>query len=93
MQSEINMDVKTAVTVARSYLGEVFPESSTNLQLEEVEFIPSSGGWLITLSYLKPGHSSIIGALAAELHPREYKVVHIDADGTPLSIKMRRDVA
>jgi hypothetical protein len=83
------MDVKQAVTVATRYFHELFPSYTENLELEEVEFLPGDGSWLVTLGYDKPAPSRPLLALVQPAE-RHYKVVHVDASGEPLSIRMRQ---
>ena len=85
------MDVKQAVAIATTYFQTVFPNYTRNLALEEVEFLPQNESWLVTLGYDKerqvpPG---VLRSLVPQNWERDYKVVHVDANGAPLSVKMR----
>jgi hypothetical protein len=85
------MDVKQAVAIATTYFRSVFPDYTRNLELEEVEFLPHNESWLITLGYdkEKPEPTGVLRSFGQQSWERDYKVVHVDAKGTPLSVKMR----
>jgi hypothetical protein len=85
------MDVKQAVAIATTYFSTVFPNCMRNLELEEVEFLPHNESWLVTLGYdkEKPEPTGVLRNFGQQPYERDYKVVHVDAKGTPLSVKMR----
>jgi|GEM_PF-5524596 len=83
------MDVKQAVAVAMRYFHELFPNYTQNLELEEVEFVPSDQSWRVTLGYDRQDLSRPFLNLVQPAE-RHYKVVHVNANGEPLSIRMRQ---
>lgn len=93
------MDVKQAVTAAKSYVAEVFSEETiTPPTLEEVEYDESGDAWNVTVGFFRPAQNpnlpSIGQALAAigklYTEKKEFKVVRIsNGDGKPLAIKNR----
>lgn len=80
------MDVKQAVGIANAYLADLFPTGGA-AQLEEVERL-ENGGWQVTFSY-EPPLPDPLGIGITRAPSRVYKVVTVDSDGTPLSVKMR----
>lgn len=86
------MDVKEAITTAKSYVKELYAEEEvTSIGLEEVKFIPKTGNWLVTLSFSRASNSpktraadvlEKLGALQ-----RILKVITISKDGSVLSMK------
>jgi hypothetical protein len=94
------MDVRSAVTAAKKFLGEIFTdEQICNVRLEEVEHDDSSNNWLITLGFnrILPIRQGLISAIGVNiepiLEPREYKVVRIsDPGGQLVSIKNRESI-
>lgn len=93
------MDVKQAVTVAKSYVADVFSgETISPPTLEEVEFDESSDAWNVTVGFFRLGRNltaTDIGRQLAGLgniygDTKEFKVVRIsNGDGKPLAIKNR----
>lgn len=91
MAPQTALDVKQAVSTACAYLSDLFPAGDT-LLLEEVEVL-EDGGWSVTLSYESPIPDPY-GLNPSQFHSvvggkRVYKVITLDASGTPLSVKMR----
>ena len=89
------MDVKEAVSVAKTYVAEIYTdEAIEHLGLEEVDFDDSSDYWNVTIGFARPWNR-----LAPPAHPlspasraaaRSYKVVRIDDDtGEVKSLKDR----
>jgi len=95
------MEVKTAVHTALQYVKEVFEEEKlSNLGLEEVEFVPERGEWLVTVGFSRPwdfprekvSDWQLPVAVPTYKRPpdRDYKVVHVDdLQGQVLAIKNR----
>lgn len=84
------MDVKQAVYIAQAYVKDLFPNSE-HLRLEEVEpREDGTEGWRVTLSF-EPNDDADYALKRAIGHQiqRVYKVVTLDASGTPFSIKIR----
>lgn len=88
------MDVKEAVSMAKSYVTDVFAEEAiTHVGLEEVVFDEQSGDWKVTIGF-SPNWNQI-NALTAVLgagrpHDRSYKVVRIrDRDSRIISLTDR----
>jgi hypothetical protein len=85
------MDVKQAVTTAKSHVIDVFQnEGITTPTLEEVEFDDSQGVWSITVGFFRrepeEGGPSLMGFVSGLR--KQYKVVRIlDDDGRPVSIR------
>jgi len=89
------MDVKEAIAAAKRYINEIYAdEQVTNLGLEEVEHVPGSGNWEITLAFSRPWNTARtraqeilenLGGVSAL--KRSYKVITIADDGTVLSMK------
>jgi hypothetical protein len=86
------MDAKAAAQTALDYVKELFEyEKLSNLGLEEVQYLPESKEWLITVGFSRPwDYPPEDGWLTPTQPVRDYKVVHID-DGTGqvLAIKNR----
>lgn len=88
------MNVKEAVSRAKSYVSELFEdEAPRNLGLEEVELDHSSNEWIVTVGFSRPWDEPK-GALAvlanSPMTRRVYKVVRI-SNGTSeiISVKNR----
>jgi len=91
------MDVKEAITAAKTYLSDVYAEEQvTNLGLEEVEHMPADGKWVITLAFSRPWNTprtraqevlENLGAVSGLR--RTYKVITLAEDGTVVSMKNR----
>ena len=83
------MDVKEAVSAAKSYLADLLSEEDvTNVGLEEIE--RSGSVWHITLGFSRPWDYQRAGAWRAEPRPplRSYKVFRVDdASGEVISVK------
>jgi hypothetical protein len=91
------VDVKEAIATAKSYVKEIYAdEDVTNLGLEEVEHVPPSGNWVVTLGFSRPWNTprtraqEVLENLGA-VSPlkRSFKVLTIAEDGTVLSMKNR----
>ena len=89
------MDVKTAVQLAKTYVGDLFSnEGLSNLGLEEVEFEESRRVWNVTLGFSRPWDRSpnALAAFAQGSPLRSYKVVRIDdASARVISVKNREN--
>ena len=88
------MDVKQAVSIAKSHLIDLFSdEGIINLGLEEVELDTSTNTWKITLGFSRPWDhkNTLVAALGNDGRPnRSYKVVRIsDDDGSVMSLTDR----
>jgi uncharacterized protein YdeI (YjbR/CyaY-like superfamily) len=91
------MDVKEAIAAAKKYVNEVYAEEQvTNLGLEEVEHLPASGNWVVTLGFSRPWNTprtraqeilENLGAMGSL--KRSYKVITMAEDGTVLSMRNR----
>jgi hypothetical protein len=80
------VDIKTAVSVAKAFLAELFPDKAKDILLEEVERVGDN--WLITLSF--PGRDVTLFGTPLPSQAREYKTVEVDATtGKPKSVKIR----
>lgn len=89
------MDVKDAITKAKTYVAEVFDaESPRNIGLEEIRFDDLRNIWLITVGFSRPWDSpkALVTALGRDLDlKRTYKVVHLkDDDGRVVSVTDRK---
>ncbi|HPH65304.1 MAG TPA: hypothetical protein PLF40_06150 [Kofleriaceae bacterium] len=86
------MNVKEAVTAAKSYILEIFAgEQVTNLGLEEVEFDEHRNVWLVTIGFSRPWDAppNLLGMVASN-PKRTYKTVQISGEsGAHFSIKNR----
>lgn len=78
------MDVKEAVSVAKSYLTQIYlGEEILDVGLEEVEFDELSDQWSVTIGFARPWDRSV-SPLGFPLSPanraaaRSYKVLRID---------------
>jgi hypothetical protein len=97
------MNDNEAIAAAKKYVGAIYAdEPVTNLGLEEIEYVRSSGTWLVTLSFSRPWNTPRTRAQeilenmgASSSLKRSYKVVTIADDGTVLSMKnwVRTDAA
>ena len=97
------MEVKEAVRTAINYVKEVFAdETLSNLGLEEVEYVPESNEWLVTVGFSRPwdyprkdsawqAWQTALTVPSYKPPPeRDYKVVHIDdTKGQVSAIKNR----
>jgi hypothetical protein len=91
------VDVKEAVTAAKSHLADLFEgEKVMNLGLEEVEFDEEHREWRVTVGFSRPWDrepNPALGSLADVLTPmrqlaRDYKIVRLrDSDGRVLAVK------
>jgi hypothetical protein len=89
------MDVKEAVDLAKKHLADLFSkEGIINLGLEEVEYDDALEQWRVTLGFSRAWDHQ--GTLSAVLIPpgltRTYKIVVIDKEGRPISVKNRETV-
>jgi len=92
------VEVRDAVKRAKDYIAEVLAdEQITNLGLEETEYDPGNGRWIITLGFSRPW--STPGTRAQEVLEqlgaisslrRSYKVITVSDDGQVLSMKNRQ---
>jgi hypothetical protein len=88
------MNVKSAVAVAKQHVADLFgPEDVVNLALEEVEYDDTKDQWRITVGFTRSWEHDLAGGPFADfaVNPlrRTYKVVIVDKDGKPLSVKNR----
>ncbi len=83
----MSVDIKEAVARAESYLVGLFPVQG-EVELEEVEPNPTSSGWRITFSYDR-AEPDPLSAFFPHPKKRIYKVVSVNGDGQPESVKMR----
>ena len=86
------MDVKEAVELAKKHIANLFSnEGITNLGLEEVEYDDARDQWRITLGFSRAWDQQgfVVTALGPAAIKRTYKVVLIDKEGRPLSVKNR----
>ena len=89
------MNVKEAVSIAKSYLAQLYlGEEITDVGLEEVEFDEVSDQWSVTIGFARPWDTRTL--LTAALSPasraaaRSYKVLRIDdSSGEVKSLKDR----
>jgi hypothetical protein len=91
--------VNHAVSVAVTFLDQMFGKEIANVRLEEVD-LSDDGLWHVTLSFVRRSvpenttttpESSVIRDLRDEVKPREYKVIAISAeDGKFRSMKIRQ---
>jgi len=87
------MDVKEAVKSAIKHVSELFELSeSSNVGLEEVEYISHPSGWNITVGFSRAWDHQRqgIGATLQPMQPkRQYRVVSILETGEIKSVKIR----
>lgn len=89
------MDVREAITVAKTYVAEVFAdERAQNVGLEEVEYDEAARAWNVTIGFSRPWDFPVTlsGIVSANRNPirRTYKTVRIsDEDGKIVSVKNR----
>jgi hypothetical protein len=91
------MDTKEAIAAAKKYVAEVYAdEQATNVGLEEIEYIPAAGKWVITLAFSRPWNTprtrarevlENLGGVSAL--KRSHKVITMSDDGTVLSMRNR----
>ena len=89
------MDVKEAISKAKSYVAEVFDdEGPKNIGLEEIRFDDAADTWLITVGFSRKWDNpkTFVTALGQDIDlKRTYKVVRIrDKDGEIVSIDNRK---
>ena len=93
------MQVKEAVTAAKSYVADLFSDEKVmNIGLEEVEFDEGARVWNITVGFSRPwddeerpliSHINGWGQLIKPMR-RDYKIVRISDEGQRvLSVKSR----
>lgn len=95
------MDVKEAIAAAKNYVQEVYTdEPVTNLGLEEVEYVPETSTWQITVAFSRPWNTprsraqEILDNLGAVSSlKRSYKVITMTEDGSVLSMSNRAKMA
>ena len=91
------MDVRQAVSTAKSYIGELFAsEDIAELGLEEVSLDESSGEWRVTVGFSRPwerdltGFSDFMKTVKPFPSRRAYKIVRIsDKTGSVLAVQNR----
>jgi hypothetical protein len=94
------MDVKQAVSTAKSYVGELFAsEDISELGLEEVSLDESSGEWRVTVGFARPWEKAAekeAMSASAWFGPkpipprRSYKIVRIsDKTGSIVAVQNR----
>ena len=85
----MSFDVKQAVTIAGSYLNDLFPTNGKT-QLEEVEHDLHDDLWKVTFSYEDPNADPLgVRRYSGQPFQRVYKVVTVDSRGLVTSVKMR----
>lgn len=89
------MDVKEAVSRAKSYVSDMFAdEGLRNLGLEEIRYDDGKDLWLITVGFSRAWDAAkpLVTAIGRDLDlKRTYKVVHIKSDdGAVVSVTDRR---
>lgn len=90
------MNVKEAVSIAKSYVADLFgPEGAENIGLEEVEPDLSNGDWVVTIGFNRPwDRSSPLFASVGAAPRRTYKIVRISAgDEKVTSVRNRETKA
>ena len=94
------MDIKQAVSTAKTYVASVFQEEGITFPtLEEIEFDEMTASWKVTVGFQRPAttQSEMLSAAFAGLaipdrysQHKQYKIVSIrDDTGEPISIKNR----
>lgn len=86
------MNVKDAVSVAKSYVADLFgPEGAENVGLEEVEPDHENGQWVVTIGFSRPwDRANPIFASVGTPSRRTYKVVRVSAkDRSVVSVRNR----
>jgi hypothetical protein len=95
------MDVKDAITTAKTYVRDIYSDAEqiADLSLEEVEFDPSSEQWRITVAFSRPispglrtRARALLEASGVEAAPRRtvQQVVYIsDLDGKAVAMRNR----
>lgn len=83
------IDVKEAVTIAKSFVAEVLSEEKPyNIGLEEVEFDEASSTWLVTIGFSRPWDIGPFSTLSDAAARRDYRIVSVsDHLRTALSMK------
>jgi hypothetical protein len=89
------MDVKEAIATAKRYVEDIYAdEQVTALTVEEVEYLPSAGNWLITIGFSRAGSAprtraqEVLENMGAFTNlKRSEKVVTISDDGAVRSMK------
>ena len=93
------IDVKRAVRTAMAYVNDLFEqENVADIALEEVEH-GADGDWYITIGLTRPvsvsrnlPSSSLASVMQEMRNPRverEYKIIHVNKAGEPVSMKIR----
>lgn len=85
------MNVKEAVQIAKAYIADIFAEEHVaKIGLEEVEFEPETGTWLVTIGFSRVWDTDSALVTAIMSSQRAYKSLKIDdADGRVLAMKDR----
>lgn len=88
------MDVKTAVGVAKRWMGDTLQDENIfNIGLEEVKFDKEANKWLITLGFSRPWNSirNAITAISGEPAARRvYRVFSVDNETEEVIAMERR---
>ena len=90
------MDARTAITLAKNYVAEVFePEGAFNIGLEELRFDDREAKWEVTVGFSRPWDRPIgvNVSLSGSGPRRSFKLIEIsDATGRVLGM-MDRQIA
>lgn len=89
------MEVKEAIATAKKYVKDIYAdEQVAALTVEEVEYIPSAGNWLVTIGFSRAWSAprtraqEVLENMGAFTNlKRSEKVVTIADDGAVLSMK------
>jgi hypothetical protein len=96
------LDAKLAAKLSLNYFNELFPNAATsNVVLEEVEFLENENCWLITLGFDEPSpkknlsnvqiNKSIADLFGASSPTRKFKIFKVNAKtGKVLSMRIRK---
>ena len=91
------MDIKEAVKLAATHIGQLFESDGiTNVGLEEVEYDEFASEWIVTVGFSRPWDYPKVGVIGASLNPgvpkRSYKVVRIKNTSGDIASVKNRDV-
>lgn len=88
-----HLTVREAVANAKSFVTSVLAEEQpSNVGLEEVEYDPDTGNWLVTIGFSRPWNSvrGPLTSISGEQSPkRAYRVITI-SDDTGSAVAMKR---
>lgn len=92
------MDSLQAIATAKKYIGEVYAdEELVDIDLDEIEHVPASGMWNVTLILSRPWDTPRTRAQellenmgAASPFRRSIKTVTLDENGNVLAMKNRK---